>query len=53
VEHGDLAALEEQRRLFYVGATRARRWVVFTHTRVRHGRPTAGRTRFLCEAGIP
>ena len=52
VEHGDLAALEEQRRLFYVGATRARRWLVFTHAGVRHGKPSAGRSRFLAEAGV-
>ncbi len=45
-------ALEEERRLFYVGITRAMRQLYLTHTRKRavFGAPTPGRpSRFLAE----
>ena len=48
----DPGVLEEERRLFYVAATRAKDHLVITHTASRHGRPTGGPSRFLSEAGL-
>jgi len=46
---GDQAALEEERRLLYVGVTRARRWLALSWalTRSPGGRPSRQRSRFL------
>jgi DNA helicase II / ATP-dependent DNA helicase PcrA len=43
--------LEEERRLAYVGMTRARQELALSWPRRRHGRPT-GPSRFLSEAGL-
>jgi len=43
--------LEEERRLAYVGMTRAREELALSWPRRRHGRPT-GPSRFLGEAGL-
>ena len=48
----DPGVLEEERRLFYVAATRAKDHLVITHAATRHGRPTGGPSRFLTEAGL-
>jgi DNA helicase-2/ATP-dependent DNA helicase PcrA len=48
----DPAALCEERRLFYVAATRAKDRLVITHAGVRRGRETGGPSRFLSEAGL-
>ena len=48
----DPGVLEEERRLFYVAATRAKDQLVITHAASRHGRPTGGPSRFLTEAGL-
>ena len=48
----DPEALCEERRLFYVAATRAKDRLVLTHVRIRAGRDTAGPSRFLYEAGL-
>jgi ATP-dependent DNA helicase UvrD/PcrA len=48
----DPEALCEERRLFYVGATRAKDSLILTHVRTRAGRDTAGPSRFLYEAGL-
>lgn len=45
-------ALEEERRAFYVGMTRAADLLVLTWAGARRGRSTAGRSRFLTEAGL-
>jgi superfamily I DNA/RNA helicase len=45
------AELEEARRLLYVGMTRAKDRLVFTHVARRKGEPTGGH-RFLDEMGI-
>ena len=46
---GDQAALEEERRLFYVGITRARRWLALSWalSRSAGGRRSRRRSRFL------
>ena len=44
--------LAEERRLFYVAATRAKDRLVLTRAAVRGGRPTGGASRFLSEAGL-
>ncbi|HEY2725195.1 MAG TPA: ATP-dependent DNA helicase UvrD2 [Pseudonocardiaceae bacterium] len=46
---GDQAALEEERRLLYVGVTRARRWLwlSWAYARSAGGRRTRRRSRFL------
>jgi DNA helicase-2/ATP-dependent DNA helicase PcrA len=52
VHGGEHAALEEERRLFYVGMTRAREWLFITHARQRtvQGRQQmAAPSRFLGE----
>jgi DNA helicase-2/ATP-dependent DNA helicase PcrA len=46
------AALEEERRLFYVALTRARETLIVTTSALRHGVRTAGPSRFLAEAGL-
>ena len=48
----DPAALEEERRLFYVAATRAKDRLVITHAATRNHRPTCGPSRFLTEARL-
>lgn len=48
----DPEALCEERRLFYVAATRAKDRLILTHVRTRAGRDTAGPSRFLYEAGV-
>src|SRR5262249_25260617 len=45
-------ALEEERRLFYVAATRAKDHLVLTRCHIRGGRATGGPSRFLAEAGL-
>jgi DNA helicase-2/ATP-dependent DNA helicase PcrA len=44
--------LEESRRVFYVGMTRAKDRLVFTRVLARNGKPTGG-ARFLDELAIP
>jgi DNA helicase II / ATP-dependent DNA helicase PcrA len=44
--------LQEERRLFYVACTRAKDRLYVTHAAERGGRPTAGPSRFLTEAGL-
>ncbi|MDO8208973.1 ATP-dependent helicase [Conexibacter sp. CPCC 206217] len=51
-ESADPRDLEEERRLFYVAATRARKRLILTRSNARRGRPTAGPSRFLVEAGV-
>jgi DNA helicase-2/ATP-dependent DNA helicase PcrA len=48
----DPEALCEERRLFYVAATRAKDRLILTHVRNRAGRDTGGPSRFLHEAGL-
>jgi DNA helicase-2/ATP-dependent DNA helicase PcrA len=48
----DPGRLEEERRLFYVAATRARDRLLITHSAERGRRPTGGPSRFLREAGL-
>jgi DNA helicase-2/ATP-dependent DNA helicase PcrA len=48
----DPEALSEERRLFYVAATRAKDRLILTHVRTRAGRDTGGPSRFLHEAGL-
>lgn len=52
LESADPERLEEERRLFYVAATRAKDVLACTYTRHRRGRPTSGPSRFLTEAGL-
>ena len=51
-ESADPEDLEEERRLFYVAATRAKDHLVLTRCHVRGGRATGGPSRFLAEAGL-
>jgi DNA helicase-2/ATP-dependent DNA helicase PcrA len=44
--------LAEERRLFYVAATRAKDRLLITHAHTRGGRLTGGPSRFLAEAGL-
>ena len=53
LESADPEQLEEERRLFYVAATRAKDHLVLTRCHVRGGRATGGPSRFLAEAGVP
>jgi ATP-dependent DNA helicase UvrD/PcrA len=48
----DPERLAEERRLFYVAATRAKDRLLITHAAERGGRPTGGPSRFLTEAGL-
>jgi hypothetical protein len=48
----DPEAAAEERRLFYVAATRAKDQLVLTHVQVRGRRETAAPSRFLVEAGL-
>ena len=52
LESADGEDLAEERRLFYVAATRAKDRLAITHAALRGGRPTAGPSRFLTEAGL-
>ena len=38
--------------MFYVACTRAKDGLFLTYARNRGGRPTAGPSQFLCEAGL-
>jgi DNA helicase-2/ATP-dependent DNA helicase PcrA len=44
--------LAEERRLFYIAATRAKDRLVVTYAHSRRRRPTGGPSRFLAEAGL-
>jgi DNA helicase-2/ATP-dependent DNA helicase PcrA len=48
----DPERLAEERRLFYVAATRAKDRLLITHVAERGRRPTGGPSRFLTEAGL-
>ena len=48
----DPGRLEEERRLFYVAATRAKDRLLITYAAERGRRPTGGPSRFLHEAGL-
>ena len=48
----DPERLAEERRLFYVAATRAKDRLLITHAAQRGRRPTGGPSRFLAEAGL-
>ena len=48
----DAGRLEEERRLFYVAATRAKDRLLITHAAERGRRPTGGPSRFIAEAGL-
>ena len=48
----DPEALAEERRLFYVAATRAKDRLLITHVAERGQRPTGGPSRFIAEAGL-
>jgi ATP-dependent DNA helicase UvrD/PcrA len=48
----DPERLAEERRLFYVAATRAKDRPLITHVAERGRRPTGGPSRFLTEAGL-
>jgi DNA helicase-2/ATP-dependent DNA helicase PcrA len=48
----DPEVLCEERRLFYVAATRAKDRLLISHAATRGGRETAGPSRFLGEAGL-
>jgi ATP-dependent DNA helicase UvrD/PcrA len=52
LESPDDEDLAEERRLFYVAATRAKDTLVITRAHVRAGRATGGPSRFLFEAGL-
>ena len=48
----DPERLAEERRLFYVAATRAKDRLLITHAAERGRRPMGGPSRFLAEAGL-
>ena len=48
----DIEALCEERRVFYVACTRAKDGLFLTYAHSRGGRPTAGPSQFLHEAGL-
>ena len=48
----DPERLAEERRLFYVAATRAKDRLLITHAATRNRRPTGGPSRFLTEARL-
>ena len=48
----DSEQLAEERRLFYVAATRAKDQLLITHAAARGRRTTGGPSRFLAEAGL-
>jgi DNA helicase-2/ATP-dependent DNA helicase PcrA len=52
LESPDGEDLAEERRLFYVAATRAKDRLVITRAHVRAGRATGGPSRFLTEASL-
>ena len=52
VSSPDPERLAEERRLFYVAATRAKDRLLITHVAERGRRPTGGPSRFLIEAGL-
>jgi DNA helicase II / ATP-dependent DNA helicase PcrA len=52
VSSPDPERLAEERRLFYVAATRAKDRLLITHVAERGRRPTGGPSRFLTEAGL-
>jgi DNA helicase-2/ATP-dependent DNA helicase PcrA len=52
LEAPDNEALCEERRVFYVACTRAKDGLFLTYAHNRGGRPTAGPSQFLYEAGL-
>ena len=52
LEASDIEALCEERRVFYVACTRAKDGLFLTYAQNRGGRPTAGPSQFLYEAGL-
>ena len=52
IESSDPLAVEEERRLFYVAATRAKDRLVLTTSQERFGVAAAGPSRFLAEAEL-
>ena len=52
LQSADALRVEEERRLFYVAATRAKDRVTFTTSAERLGRRTDGQSRFLAEGGL-
>ena len=52
LEAPDNDQLCEERRVFYVACTRAKDRLLLTYAHNRGGRPTAGPSQFLYEAGL-
>jgi DNA helicase-2/ATP-dependent DNA helicase PcrA len=52
IDGDDALAIEEERRLFYVAATRAKDRLVLTAAQERLACATAGWSRFVAEAGL-
>jgi superfamily I DNA/RNA helicase len=52
IESEDALAIEEERRLVYVAATRAKDRLVLTAAQQRLGCATAGCSRFVAEVGL-
>ena len=52
IDSDDALAIEEERRLFYVAATRAKDRLVLTAAQERLACATAGCSRFVVEAGL-
>jgi DNA helicase-2/ATP-dependent DNA helicase PcrA len=52
LESPDPEDLAEERRLFYVAATRAKERLAISHAALRGGRPTGGPSRFIAEAEL-
>ena len=51
IDGHDALRIEDERRLFYVAATRAKEGLVLTTAEERLGTPARGPSRFLIEAG--
>ncbi len=52
IDSGDPLRVEEERRLFYVAATRAKDRLVLSMAAMRFGASTGGASRFVAEAGL-
>jgi DNA helicase II / ATP-dependent DNA helicase PcrA len=52
LQAADNEQLSEERRVFYVACTRAKDGLFLTYAHQRGGRPTAGPSQFLYEAGL-
>jgi DNA helicase-2/ATP-dependent DNA helicase PcrA len=52
IDSDDALAIEEERRLLYVAATRAKDRLVLSTAQERLTRPTAECSRFVLEAGL-